>query len=57
MQYRVATFGSKGESGSEWEEVPVPDLNQRMGQEALSLDQETAGFLTPRIDKKVFSLL
>jgi hypothetical protein len=51
MQYRVMTFGSKGESGSEREEVPVPDLDQRMGQEALSPDQETAGFLTPRIDK------
>jgi hypothetical protein len=51
MQYRVATSGSKGESGSEREEVPVPDLDQRMGQEALSPDQETAGFLTPRIDK------
>jgi hypothetical protein len=51
MQYRVTTSGSKGESGSEREEVPVPDLDQRMGQEALSPDQETAGFLTPRIDK------
>jgi hypothetical protein len=51
MQYRVTTSGSKGESGSEREEVPVPDLDQRMGQAALSPDQETAGFLTPRIDK------
>jgi hypothetical protein len=51
MQYRVATSRSKGESGSEREEVPVPDLDQRMGQEALSPDQETAGFRTPRIDK------
>jgi hypothetical protein len=51
MQYRVATSGSKGESGSEREEVPVPDLDQRMGLEALSPDQETVGFRTPRIDK------
>jgi hypothetical protein len=48
---QVMTSGSKGESGSEREEVPVPDLDQRMGQEALSPDQETAGFRTPRIDK------
>jgi hypothetical protein len=51
MQYRVTTSGSKGESGSEREEIPVSDLDQRMGQEALSPDQETAGFLIPRIDK------
>jgi hypothetical protein len=51
MQYRVTTSGSKEESRSEREEVPVPDLDQRMGQEALSPDQETARFLTPRIDK------
>jgi hypothetical protein len=51
MQYRVTTSRSKGESGSEREEVPVPDLDQRMGQEAQSPDQETAGFRTPRIDK------
>jgi hypothetical protein len=51
MQYRVATPGSKRESGSEREEVPVPDLDQRMGMEALSPYQETAGFRTPRIDK------
>jgi hypothetical protein len=48
---KVMTSVSKGESGSEREEVPVPDLDQRMGQEALSPDQETAGFLTPRMDK------
>jgi hypothetical protein len=51
MQYRVTTSGSKGESGSEWEEVPVPDLDQRMGQEVLSPDQETAGFRTSKITK------
>jgi hypothetical protein len=45
------TSVSKGESGSEREEVPIPDLDLRMGQEALSPDQETAGFLTPRMNK------
>jgi hypothetical protein len=45
------TSVSKGESGSEREEVPIPDLHQRVGQEALSPDQETAGFLTPRMNK------
>jgi hypothetical protein len=48
---QVMTSKSKGESGSERKEVPVPDLDQRMGKEALSPDQETAGFLTPRMDK------
>jgi hypothetical protein len=48
---QVMTSGSKGESGSEREEVPIPDLDQKMGQEALSPDQETVGFRTPRIDK------
>jgi hypothetical protein len=51
MQYRVTASGSKGESGSEREEVPVPDLDQRMGQEVLSPDQETAGFRTPKVTK------
>jgi hypothetical protein len=48
---RVMTSVSKGESGSEREEVPIPDLDQRMGQEALSPDQESAGFLTRRMNK------
>jgi hypothetical protein len=51
MRDEVMTSVSKGESGSEREEVPIPDLDQRMGQEALSPDQETAGFLTPRMNK------
>jgi hypothetical protein len=50
-QDKVMTSVSKGESGSEREEVPIPDLDQRMGQEALSPDQEMAGFLTPRMNK------
>jgi hypothetical protein len=51
MRDEVMTSVSKGGSGSEREEVPIPDLDQRMGQEALSPDQETAGFLTPRMNK------
>jgi hypothetical protein len=51
MSDAVTTSGSKGASGSEWEEVPVPDLDQRMGQEVLSPDQETVGFLIPKITK------
>jgi hypothetical protein len=47
----VMTSLSKGESGSEREEVPILDLHQRMGQEALSPDQEMAGFLTPKMNK------
>jgi hypothetical protein len=45
MQYRVTT------SGSEREEVSVPDLDPRMGLEALSPDQEMAGFRTPKVTK------
>jgi hypothetical protein len=47
----VMTSESKEESGSECEEVPIPDLHQRVGQEALSPDQETAGFRTPKMNK------
>jgi hypothetical protein len=50
-QDEVMTSVSKGESGSEREEVPIPDLDQRVGQEALSPDQETAGFCTPKMNK------
>jgi hypothetical protein len=48
---QVMTSESKGESGLEREEVPASDLDQRTEREALSPDQETAGFLTPRMDK------
>jgi hypothetical protein len=48
---QVITSESKGESGSKREEVPAPDLDQRTERDALSPDQETAGFLTPRMDK------
>jgi hypothetical protein len=47
----VMTSVSKGESRSEREEVPIPDLHQRIGQEAMSPDQETAGFFTPKMNK------
>jgi hypothetical protein len=50
-QDQVMTSESKEESGSEREEAPAPDLDQRTEREALSPDQETAGFLTPRMDK------
>jgi hypothetical protein len=48
---KVMTSVSKGESRSEREEVPIPDLHQRVGQEAMSPDQETAGFSTPKMNK------
>jgi hypothetical protein len=48
---QVMTSESKGESGSEREEVLIPDLDQRVGQEALSPNQETAGFRTPKMTK------
>jgi hypothetical protein len=47
----VMTSASKGEFGSEREEFLIPDLHQRLGQEAMSPDQETAGFLTPKMTK------
>jgi hypothetical protein len=47
----VMTSVSKGESGSEREEVPISDLDQRVGQEALSPDHETARFRTPKMNK------
>jgi hypothetical protein len=47
----VMTSVSKGESRSKREEVPILDLHQRVGQEAMSPDQETAGFLTSKMNK------
>jgi hypothetical protein len=38
-------------SGSELEDVPVPDLDQRTEQEAASQETETAGFSTPKAKK------
>jgi hypothetical protein len=51
MRDEVMTSVSNCESGSEREEVLIPDLDQRVGQEALSPDQETAGFRTPKMNK------
>jgi hypothetical protein len=47
----VMTSASKGESGSEREEFSIPDLHQRLGLVAMSPDQETAGFVTPKMTK------
>jgi hypothetical protein len=47
----VMTSPSKGESGSGREEFPIPDLHQRFGLVAMSPDQETAGFVTPKMTK------
>jgi hypothetical protein len=43
------TSASKGESGSGGEGFPIPDLHQRRGMHAISLDQETAGFRIPSL--------
>jgi hypothetical protein len=45
MQYRPTT------SGSELEEVPIPDLDQRPDRETQSPETETAGFSTPKANK------
>jgi hypothetical protein len=42
MQYRPTA------SGSELEEVPIPDLDQRPDRETQSPETETAGFSTPK---------
>jgi hypothetical protein len=44
------TSASKGESGSGGEGFPIPDLHQRRGMQAISPDQETAGFRTPSLN-------
>jgi hypothetical protein len=45
IQYRPTV------SGSELEEVPVPDLDQRTDREAQSQETETAGFSTTKAKK------
>jgi hypothetical protein len=45
IQYRPTV------SGSELEEVPVPDLDQRPDRETQSQETETAGFSTPKAKK------
>jgi hypothetical protein len=48
----VMTFATKeGETGSREERFPIPDLHVRMGLVTMDLDQETVGFLTPKITK------
>jgi hypothetical protein len=47
----IMTSASKGESGSEAEGFPILDLHQRRGMRAISPDQETAGFVTPKMAK------
>jgi hypothetical protein len=48
---KIMTSASKGESESGTGDVPIPDLHQRRRKESKSPDQETAGFVTPRITK------
>jgi hypothetical protein len=47
----IMTSASKGESGFGVEAYPIPDLHQRRGMQAISPDQETAGFVTPKMTK------
>jgi hypothetical protein len=41
----------EGETGSGKEHFPIPDLHVRMGLATMDPDQETVGFLTPKITK------
>jgi hypothetical protein len=45
------TSAFKGESKSRTGDFPILDLHQRRRKESESPDQETAGFVTPRITK------
>jgi hypothetical protein len=48
----VMTSASKEvESGPGGDCFPIPNLHQRRGLKALSPDQETAGFVTPKMTK------
>jgi hypothetical protein len=47
----IMTSASKGESESGIGDFPIPDFYQRRRKESESPDQETAGFVTPRISK------
>jgi hypothetical protein len=46
------TTTSKEESESGTGDFPIPDLHQRRRKESKSPDQETAGFVTPKIAKE-----
>jgi hypothetical protein len=48
---KIMTSASKGESGFGGEGFPILDLHQRRGMQAISPDQETAGFVTPKMTK------
>jgi hypothetical protein len=50
-----ASASKEAESGSGEDRFPISDLNQRPGLKALSPNQETAGFVTPKMTKKNFS--
>jgi hypothetical protein len=47
----IMTSASKGESESGTEDFLMPDLHQRQRLQSRSPDQETAGFVTPRMTK------
>jgi hypothetical protein len=47
----MTAVDEEGETGSGKERFPVPNLNVRKGLTAMDPDQETAGFLTPKITK------
>jgi hypothetical protein len=47
----IMTSASKVESESGTEDFSMPDLHQRQRMQSRSPDQETAGFVTPRITK------
>jgi hypothetical protein len=47
----MTSTAKDGGSGSGEDRFPVPDLNIRKGLAAMDLDQETVGFLTPKITK------
>jgi hypothetical protein len=47
----MTTVDEEGETGSGKECFPVPNLNVRKGLTTMDPDQETVGFLTPKITK------
>jgi hypothetical protein len=47
----MTSAAKEGQTGSRKERFPVPDLNVRKGLATMDPDQETMGFLTPKITK------
>jgi hypothetical protein len=47
----IMTSAYKGESGSGAEDYSIPDLHQKRQMQAVSPDQETAGFVIPKMTK------